>query len=555
MSAFASGWVRKALLPSALLGGVIVGGFVPVYLLAGDHPALAPWSRWYVLIVALLAVVCSYVTLTRCSGTRSLASRLARETQPLETPSREFIAVGGVALAYALATALANAYRWRIHTLGNVDSAIIVQSMRYTLDHGRLMFNTIEKASHFGVHNSPIYLATLPLYALLRDPKAFLSILPPIVISLSAFPMYAYARRRLVAAESLLLTIAYLLAPYIMARSTGNLYEMTLLPALLLWAILEFDRERLGAFVAASILCLAVKESIAATILIFAILSIVRRRSIAWVAAPAALSALSLALSYLVIFPAFGEGIGSRAGALLGALGNTPAEAIRFALTDPIAFLRLIATPQKVGLVYQIAQPLLFLLPLLSGEALLALPALALNLLAQGGSTGIRAWESAGFGPVLYASAVGGITWLSTRASIAAWFGSSRAAARFLVIGVLFATLGCAPYWLRVNEYQRSQRWAARAAAIEMIPPEASLSTPDYMLARFAERDHLQLQTGPPYWAEYHLVDQSWIDEVRGHRIPERTAREYEALALDGAPELELIWSQDDIYLFRRRGQ
>ena len=530
-----------------LLGATILGGFVPVYALASDHPALTPASRAYVAGMAALAV---------------WVGRWALRPQQMAWPrwparrAERMLAL--LLVAYAIAGIALSAYRWRILTLGNVDSAIIIQSLRYTLDEGRLLFNTLEKASHLGVHNSPIYLLLVPLYALWRDPAPWLIVLPPVAIALSGWPFFALTRCRIGDAPALALTAAYLLAPYVVARTVGDLYEMTLLPALLLTALYHYDRQRFWPFVAFAALSLLVKESIAATILMLGVYGWISKRRGPWVLGPMLLAVASLALSYGVVFPLWGEGVSSRAAALLGPLGASPAEVLRQAVTDPVALARQILTPSRLGLIYQFFQPLLFVLPLLSAEVVLALPALGLSLLAQGGSVGLRAWESAILGPLLYAAAATGIAWL------AAWLarradGPDRAGLRlFLSLGLFFATLACAPYWARRDDYAPKPYVAAQRQAIALIPPEASLSAPDYMLARFADRPALQLQTGAPFWAEYHLVDLNWIEAVRGHRVPEPAAQDYEALIrqAEGA-ELsapwQLIWSGEGLYVLRRK--
>jgi len=529
-----------------LVGAAILAGFAPVYALASDHPALTPASRWYVLAAAALSVWAGRLALQRGLTWLRWGERHARRALALLLAG---YAVAGIALS---------AYRWRILPLGNVDSAIIIQSLRYTLDEGRLLFNTLEKASHLGVHNSPIYLLLVPLYALWRDPAPWLITLPPVVLALSGWPFFALVRRRIGETPALALTAAYLLAPYIMARTVGDLYEMTLLPAVLLPALYYYDRERLWPFVAFAALSLTVKESIAATALMIGLYGVISRRRWPWVLAPALLAAASLALSYGVVFPRWGAGVTSRAAALLGPLGATPAEVLRRALADPLAFARQVLTLPKLALLYQFFQPLLFLLPLLSAEVWLALPALGFSLLAQGGSVGLRAWESAILGPLLYAAAATGIArlsgWLARRAG-----GPDRQTlCLFLSLGLFFATLACAPYWARRDDYAPKPYWAAQRQAIALIPAEASLSAPDYMLARFADRPLLQLQTGAPHWAEYHLIDLHWVEAVRGRRLSEIAARDYEALvsqAEEAQPGAawQVIWSAEGLYVLKRK--
>ncbi len=223
---------RRQSAPAWLVGGFILAAYLPAYLFAPSHPALAPWVRWHVLIVAALAVVALHIAVFTRREERQLSDRQGH------------ILLAALIVAYVAICMVLSAYRWRIFTLGNHDSAIVIQSLRYTLDERRLLFNTIEKASHLAVHNSPIYLLLLPLYAPLRRPDLFLIALPPLAIGLSVLPFYCLARPQVGIAAALLLAAAYLLYPSLMARSVGDFYEMTLLPCLWLPTFYYYERKK-----------------------------------------------------------------------------------------------------------------------------------------------------------------------------------------------------------------------------------------------------------------------------------------------------------------------
>ena len=523
-----------------LLGALILAGFLPVALLAPQYLDELLLGRGYILGVAIL----SAFALPWLGIHSETLSRRAERYAPWLLA----VLIGG----YVIVAAVLASYRWRILTLGNNDSAIVIQSLYYTLEEGRPFFNTLEKVSHFGVHASFIYYLLAPLYALWRSPQAFLTLFPATVIGLSAIPFLALARARLGALAALCLTAAYLLYPPVLARATGDFYEMTLLPGLLLAAFYYYERERFAPFLLSITLCLLVKESLAATVFVFALYSLIRRRGWRWTLIPAALSIGWGALAFAVLPPYFGaETIGSRAEALLGAQMTSLALAWRFVTGQPVAFLRSILTAPKLGLVYQLLQPFGIVLPLLSAEALFALPALGLSLLAQGGSVGITAWESVVFGPVLVLSAASGTRKLANAAK--------RDAPLTIILSaaVAFAALASASYALRAEDYAPKPYLAAQEAALALIPAEASVSAPDYALARLAWRPLLQLQTGQPFWTEYHIVDTHWVESVRGRRLSERAAQEYLALAQAGESGqlydgLRLLWSQDGIYVFKR---
>jgi len=537
---------RFVILVSWLGAASILATFLPIYLLYPDYPHLTATGRIYILLVAAAAV-----PLVQWVGL------LPRISRPRGAGWRAEWLLALLILSYLGITVWLANYRWQILTLGNNDSAIVVQSLFYTVEGDRLFFNTLEKASHLAVHSSLIYYLLLPLYALLRTPRAILTLLPPLVIALSAWPFFQIARPRLRSGAALALTAAYLACPYVLARATGDLYEMTLLPLVLLPGLYYYEQERFVPFIFFLLLSLSVKESIAATVIFIGLHALLQRRARRWVIAPLLLGAASLWLSFGVIMPHFAEGaITSRAAALLGPLGGTPQEALANLWREPLSFLRHILSMARLGFIYQLFQPFLLALPWLSGEIVLALPALALNLLAQGGSIGICAWESVIFGPLLFVAATSALrrlsTWLARRTPLEA-----RAWHAIGALLILLATLACLPYCLRAEDYRARPHLAAQRAALALIPSAASVSAPDYMLAHLARRPFLQLQTGAPFWAEYQIVDIHWIAEVRGRRLAESAAQEYITLvakAEQGRPYagLQLLWSQDGVYVFKR---
>lgn len=522
--------VRRRSALAWVAAGMLLAAYLPVYRLAPARSALAPYVRVYVLAAAVGCVTALHLVLF-----------VSPRAVP---PGKVLLAV--LLLTYTVIAISLGAYRWRIFTLGNNDSAIVIQSLRYALDEGRPLFNTLEKASHLAVHNSPIYFLLVPLYALWRRPEILVVGLPPFLIAASALPFYALARPKIGESSALILTTAYLLYPSILARAVGDLYEMTFFPALWLATFYYYDRQRPGPFLLFAILSLAVKESIAVTVLFLAFYGIIKRRSLAWILAPLVLGVLSLLLSYAIVLPTFGAGtISSRLATMLGPLGSTPWEALTQAVHQPLTFVQNILTLNKLALFYQLFQPLLFVLPLCSAEIVLALPALGVHLLAQGGSIGIRAWEAAAFGPILFIAALFGLG------------GKGGTKVRCLAVALLFATISCAPYWFRLEDYRARPYLDVHQAAVDLVPPAAAVSAPDYMLARLADRAYLQLQTGAPFWAEYQIVDMNWVTAVRGHRLTEKAAQEYAELVArverGEAPDgLRLLWRQEGLYVLRR---
>ncbi|MBC7262857.1 MAG: DUF2079 domain-containing protein [Chloroflexi bacterium] len=517
--------------------------FIPVYLMGGDHPALASWPRFYILLVSLLTWLGLKVVL--------FSERLGEWNAFLEQRGRACLIM--LVGFYVTACMLLSWRKWTVFTLGNIDVATIWQSMGYTLRGEGFFYNTIEGVGHFGVHNSPALVLLLPIYAFWPDPRVIL-LLNPGLISLSAIPFFALARKRLGVSAALTLTVAYLLYPSVTYRAVSNFHEMTMLPLFLLLAFWAFEREHLGWFVVTLLYSLGVKESIALTAFVFAPYAFLRRRRWPWVVIPLLLSVASLWLSFAWVIPTeLGQEVHRRANAVFGQFGETPGDVIRYMVYSPVDFARAVFTARKLGFVYQMLQPLGLVLPALSVVGLFALPALGLNLITQIGSVGVRAWESVIFGPLFYVATVDAIT----RASFVLRLPNRVAYLSLVVLGL---TLACASYWLRVDEYQPAPYYTAQVNAVAIIPPRVSVSVPNYMTARFADRHYIQQPTGAPFFAEYHLVDIHWVRAQRGHELFLRAADDYEDVWANAQygevyRGLELVWREDGVAVYRRVGR
>jgi hypothetical protein len=274
---------------------------------------------------------------------------------------------------------------------------------------------------------------------------------------------------------------------------------------------------------------------------------------------PFVLSVASLWLSFGWVIPKEqGREAHYLALEIFGRFGTTPGDVIRYALHSPVEFARAVFTVRKLAVVYQILQPFGLILPVLSPVGLFALPALGLNLITQMASVSVRNWESVPFGPVLFVAtvdtiALGAVVALKARVQ-------NRVAKRctaYLSLVVLGLTLVCASYWLRADEYRPGPHYDAQIMAMAAIPPGVSVSVPNYMTARFADRRYIERPTGAPFNADYLVVDLYWVREQRGHVLTQRAASDYEDLwAHAQLGEVyqgrELVWRSDGLAVYRK---
>ncbi len=87
--------------------------------------------------------------------------------------------------------------------------------------HGRLLENTayLDSPTILGHHFSPVLLALVPLYVFGDGPRV-LSVLPAIVVAVSAFPLYWFARQQIGRTLALAILVAFFLSPVVQYLAT-----------------------------------------------------------------------------------------------------------------------------------------------------------------------------------------------------------------------------------------------------------------------------------------------------------------------------------------------
>lgn len=125
---------------------------------------------------------------------------------------------------------------------------------------------------HFAVHFSPIYYLMLPFYFVFRTPLT-LQVLQAVIVGSGVLPLYLIARRRrLSAAVSAALCLAYALYPALIGGCSYDMHENCFLAPLLLWLFYASERgDRRDHIMTAvfALLTLSVKEDAAVYVAFF----------------------------------------------------------------------------------------------------------------------------------------------------------------------------------------------------------------------------------------------------------------------------------------------
>ena len=291
--------------------------------------------------------------------------------------------------AYAITFSILCWIRWRHYLYTDFDLAIFAQAVDGIL-RGTL-YSSIRGMPWLGDHSSLILFVLAPLYALVRHPMTLL-VIQSVALALGELPIHALARREL-RHDGLALACAalYLLQP---AMGYANLFEFhpELLATPLLAATFFFvraGRARPSAICAGiALLC---REDVALVVAMLALYALVwlRPRRPALAGLLFAGAGLSLAITFLVLRPAFTHGESDYAG-VYRQWGTSLGSVVQGLLSRPdLALQSMVITPgipvdTAIKLQYHLTLflPLAFLPFLSPATLLIALPAFAEHMLA-----------------------------------------------------------------------------------------------------------------------------------------------------------------------------
>lgn len=317
--------------------------------------------------------------------------------EPLPRTRSYWVAFGIVALAILayvvyfsiFMTAKQNAFKTNGEDLGIMDQAI------WSLLHGSLFHQTIcnvlsdtncyglNGISRFAIHFEPMLFPISVLFLIWPGPTA-LMIVQVLVVASGAFPAFWLARLRLRNAwAGIPFALLYLLYPAQQYAVNFDFHAVTLVIALLLFALyFLYTRNTLWLFVFV-VLCLACKEEIAGVVFLLGLWAVLLQRQWRVGLGLMALSICWTMLALIVMHVASPIGY-SLLASRYAYLGNGPVQIALTILTHPVSIVKQhVLDPAHMLYLRKLLAPAGYL-PLLAPWVLvLAAPTLALNLLSS----------------------------------------------------------------------------------------------------------------------------------------------------------------------------
>ena len=414
------------------------------------------------------------------------------------------------------------AFEARALDMGNLDQAVW-NTARGNWFHLTNQPGTVNRLS---LHVEPILLPISWLYWLRSGPPTLL-VLQAVVVALGAVPLFALARSKLHNPwPALAFAAAYLLNPSIQAANWLEFHPLTLAPTFLLAAFYFLVEDRPGWFALFAILTAACKEEMALLVLmmgLYATLALHRRR-LGFITM--ALSLLWALLAVFVIQNVFAAG--NIHWSRYAYLGAGPAQMVLTLVTRPAVVFSQLRAAGALAYVEQLLFPVGFLALLAPEVFLLALPSLALNLLADFPPMHEvhDLIYAAPIVPFVLAATLYGVARLSRWAArwrpsmglsvnTRMWAIGGATLLLLLCTGVDQRLYGYTPLGRNYHLYPVTAHDRRAAAIIAQIPPDAKVSAQDrlnphvsgretvYIFPRIDDADTVLVDVTGPSWPQH----------------------------------------------------
>lgn len=450
-------------------------------------------------------------------------------------------------------------FRLQRFDLGNMVQAV------WSTAQGRPLETTLgtgEQVERLASHFDPILVLLAPLWLLAPTPLT-LAAVQIAACALGALPVFWLARRHLGSERSAgFLALTYLAYPWLVWTALDAMHPVTFAIPLFLFAIWFLDSGRTGAFAVVALLIVGTGELMALPLaplgLWYWLSHGHRRAGIAIAAASVAWTVICVKL----VIPYFWRGE-SQFYAYYEAVGGSPEEVVRTAVSDPTRILAALTTPRDLLYVFALAVPLGGTFVLAPSVAIAALPQLIANCLSSvNGTTDPRGHHIAAVIPFLIAGSIFGLARISgeRRARLVAATLVLTSVVSFLVgpwpglPGHPFASAAQSRTGTRPAPYREALR-----AAVELIPAGAPVAATNRAGSHLSARRYFFSvpRIGQARWVILDLND-PWVPLPPRTRVRASWGRSDPGLLralkvkLDGSPRWEKLFDRRNVSVFRR---
>ncbi|MCX6044565.1 MAG: DUF2079 domain-containing protein [Chloroflexi bacterium] len=420
------------------------------------------------------------------------------------------------------------AFEARAFDMGNLDQAI------WNTAHGQWFHLTNEPGTvnRLSLHVEPILIPISWLYWIYSGPPILL-ILQACVVALGAWPLFALARFKLKSEWlALLFSFVFLLNPSIQAANWLEFHPLTLAPTLLMAAFFFLVTDRPGWFAFFALLAASCKEEMALLVFMMGLYAffVLRRRKLGLLTMVLSLSWALLAV--LVIQNTFADG--NIHWGRYSYLGATPLQKVITLVSRPAIVLAQLRAANALQYLGWLLLPIGFVALCAPEILLLALPSLAINLLADF-SPMHQVNELIYAAPIVPFVLIGGIYGVAHIASYGLHHWDIRHTrtvypllGTVIISGALFAQhqFGYLPDSGNARPFTVTEHHRRAAAIIAQIPPDAKVSAQDrlnphvsgrqtlYIFPRLDDADTVFLDVTNSAWPQHPNDLRKTVDDL-----------------------------------------
>ncbi len=471
--------------------------------------------------------------------------------KPIQNQQSRLFLLGLVAIA-SLIFLLASSYRLAVFRAGT-DLGFFDQLIFLLSEGGAPISSILDGVHLIGDHAALVLYPVALLYVIQPDVHWLLAV-QAIALAAGAIPVYALSLQSGLAVNSArAVAVCYLLYPGLFNINFYTEFRTeTIAIPLLLWAVWAFKSERYRQGIVAVLLVLSCKEAMSITAVGLGFwLWLKQKRFIAGLICIFG-SIIWFLVAATYIIPNFRGGYQMAGTWHYGSIGDSLPEIALKTLTQPQLLLTRALLPDR--LFYY----LLLLLPIIIGlhwrkigAIIPALPMLALNILADyPGQRDLIHHYSLPIIPFLFVWLVESLGYFK-RFNYRTWL--SR---RLLVVWAMIAFLALGKYsyfWTRYLPLQANAQLVN--AAISLIEPDDRVLTTGFIAPHLSHRQMIKLLEGDWDLARMKQYDLDTVLIAMKHLSP--ATPEEKAIAtrtlLENAPDFNLVYHQQDVFLFQKR--
>lgn len=435
------------------------------------------------------------------------------------------------------------------------DTASVGYAFFHTLE-GKFFPSYGRGGCLLGEHADFILLSWFPIFKLAPSMLS-LFFFQSLMISLAAWPVYLLARsNRCDSRTALIAATGLLLCPPVVSQHVGQIADDRFGLAFLLFALYFFEKEQFRKFGLFMVLATLAKETIALNVMMFGVYALIRRRQWPWVVVPLAWGAAYIVVIVEWLMPKWGTWGQLVYGQMLyfSQYGNTPGQVLKHFALNPAGTLETMLGPDRLLYLVLLFAPMLLVAPFRSWAWLIALPALLINLLGTNRLLRDFVWS--------YSMIAGGVLWASFLIALPKWtrildcrFGP-RNYARILCLSGLLLSVSLCRVWLSPWQYRPTSAHQARLEAIAAVPLNASVLSPENMLAHFVRHPAIhslaglrQIRRDPN-----QVFDYDYIVFDATYPSPDWQAQSQLFALITALPEYRPVFARDNVFAFQRVG-